>query len=346
MSSAKDNSYLYEDNNRETSKNPDYDLDNKDCQTEHDLKHRCITVCGLPGPRGPMGPRGPQGEKGDPGPRGPQGEKGDPGCPGPRGPKGEKGDPGPRGPRGEKGEPGPRGPRGEKGDPGPRGPRGEKGDLGPRGPRGEKGDSGPRGPKGEKGDPGPRGPKGEKGDPGPSFDCICMAQLSHVLKQIISMFPNSKLLINYEYGGYAIGTAITLYPEQGDPCILKLHDPCRNLTTNINICKIAAITLLDNCDKSFFDKKGIIRFDFLKPCPEIFTSKAYKCEYAIRNSLIAAGYDNKIVNIVAGGSVLPPNIVTAADFGIVALGKNTIVSTCKIESISYFIPDRDPCRKF
>ena len=292
MSSEKDNNYLYEDDNRDTfnnldnsdnCNNLDYDLENNDCNKEHDLTPRCVTVCGLPGPRGPQGPKG---EKGDPGPRGPKGEKGDPGCPGPRGPKGEKGD------------------------------------------------------------PGPRGPKGEKGDPGKSFDCICMAQISNVLKQIILMFPNSKLLVNYEHGGYAIGTPVNLYPEHGEACILKLDDPCRNVTTNINICKIAAITLLDNCEKSFFDKRGIIRFNFLKPCAEILDSKAYKCEYAIRNSLISAAYANKTVSIVAGGTALPANIVTAADFGIVVLGKNTIVSTCKIESISYVKSNKGTWCKF
>ena len=265
MSSEKDNNYLYEDDNRDTfnnldnsdnCNNLDYDLENNDCNKEHDLTPRCVTVCGLPGPRGPQGP------------------------------------------------------------------------------------------KGEKGDPGPRGPKGEKGDPGKSFDCICMAQISNVLKQIILMFPNSKLLVNYEHGGYAIGTPVNLYPEHGEACILKLDDPCRNVTTNINICKIAAITLLDNCEKSFFDKRGIIRFNFLKPCAEILDSKAYKCEYAIRNSLISAAYANKTVSIVAGGTALPANIVTAADFGIVVLGKNTIVSTCKIESISYVKSNKGTWCKF
>lgn len=291
MSTSVDNKF-YENDNRENNKhldntsndaNLDHDLENKPCQGEENQHPRCITVCGLPGPRGPQGP------KGDPGPRGP---KGDPGCPGPRGPQGPKGDPGCPGPRG------------------------------------------------------PQGPKGEKGDPGPSFDCICMAQISHVLKQIISMFPNSKLLVNYDHGGYAIGTPVTLYPQHGEACILKLEDECRNIITNINICSIAAITLLDNCDKSFFDKNGNIKFSFRKPCPEIFSSKSYKCEFVTRNSLIAAAYDNKLVKIVAGGTTLPANYVTAADFGIVALGKNTIVSTCKIESVSYSKPEKEPCNKY
>lgn len=243
MSLSKDNNYLYDDN-KEAIDNLDCDLDNKDFQLKTSLKHRCITVCGLPGPRGPQGP------------------------------------------------------------------------------------------------------KGEKGEPGKTFDSIHLEQISSVMKQILSMFPNSKLLINYENAGYAIGTPVTLYPEKGDPCILKLEDTRRNIVTNINICKIAAITLIDNCHKSFFDKKGSIKFDFLKPCPEIFTSNSYKTEYVIRNSLIAAAHENKIVNIVAGGTPLPANIVTAADFGIIVLGKNTIVATSMIESISYYQPDKETCGKF
>lgn len=283
MSSANDNYFLNDNNNRETpnyydnmyiDSNLENNIENNPCQGDERVKHHCVTVCGLPGPRGPQGP---------------------------------------------KGEPG---------------------------PKGEKGDPGPRGPKGEKGDPGPRGPKGEKGDLGESFDCICLAQISHILKQIICMFPTSKLLVNYENGGYAIGTPVTLYPTYEEACILKLTDDCRNVTTNINICKIAAVTLLDNCNKSFFDANGLFRFNFLKPCPEIFTTKAYKCESAIRNSLITAARENKIVSIIAGGTTLPSNVVTAADFGIVALGRNTIVSTCKIESVSYFQPDRTSCDKF
>ncbi|MDP4090874.1 MAG: hypothetical protein Q8930_16620 [Bacillota bacterium] len=379
-------------------------LDDEDCEYDH--KHRCITVCGVPGPRGPrgpqgekgetgcagpMGPRGRQGEKGEKGetgcagpmgqrgPQGEKGEKGEPGCEGHigrRGPQGEKGEQGeaglmgprgPRGPQGEKGETGcagpmgPRGPQGEKGEKGEpgceghigrRGPQGEKGEqgeagpmgpMGPRGPQGEKGETGCAGPmgprgqqgeKGEKGEPGCEGPMGPKGEPCLSVDCICTSQLKNILKQIMELFPRTEVIIYLENGRSAVGIPAGLYPMHSDSGIIKLANKHGVLTCKINICKIAAITLLCS-DESFFDRKGNIRLDFISPPHQSLNGEAFHCERAVRNSLIAAAYEKDVVNIVAGGNSLEPNIVTAADLGVVALGDNTIVSTCKIEKIVY-----------
>ena len=300
------------------------DVEDRDCNWEHDSKHRCITVCGKPGPRGPMGPRGPQGERG---------EKGEPGCEGhigrrgPQGEQGEKGEPGCQGPMG------PRGPQGEQGEKGEPGCEGHIGRRGPQGEQGEKGETGCQGPMGPRGPQGEKGEKGEKGETCASVECICVAQIKNILRQIICLFPKSKILVNYENGGYAIGIPVALVPEHSDGGVLKLANCCGLITHRINICRIAAITLISDCDDSFFDKNGCIKFDFLPPPCQSQKNDALSCEYAVRNSLIASACEKEMVTIIAGGSLLESNFVTAAAFGVVALGKTTIVSTCKIEDI-------------
>ena len=364
---------------------------NVDC--EHDTKHRCITICGEPGPRGPRGPkgdpgeRGPRGPKGEPGecgpkgdcgdkgecgpmgPRGPRGFKGEPGergpvgpmgpkgdcgdkgeCGpmgprGPRGPKGETGEcgpVGPRGPKGETGEHGPVGPRGPKGEPGergpvgpmgPRGPKGESGECGPKGECGDKGECGPMGPRGPRGERGPVGPRGPKGEPGISVECLCVAQIKSALKQIMHLFPDDKVIIYYENGQHAEGIPVEIYPENGDGGIIKLAD-CRGIITDrINLCKIAAITVIGDCELSLFNRDGSLKLDFISPPHHMLSADPCSCEYAVRKSLILSARMKKTVKIVAGGSELERNIVTASAFGIVILGKNTIVSTCMVENI-------------
>jgi hypothetical protein len=319
----------------------------RDCVWEHDTKHRCITVCGKPGPIGPRGPKGEKGDKGDPGPeghigrRGPQGEQGEPGCPGPMGPRGHQGEKGDTGCDGPIGPRGPKGEKGDKGDPGPeghigrRGPQGEQGEPGCPGPMGPRGHQGEKGEKGDTGCDGPIGPRGPKGESGTSVECICTSQIRNVLRQIMCMFPNSNILIHYENSGSAEGVPVALYPDYSDAGIVELADSCRRVVCKINICKIAAITLMDDCIESFYDEGGSIKFDFLIPEHDLLTGNAYNCEYAVRNSLIASAYKKNIVKVIAGGNELEPNIVTGAAFGVAVLGEKTIVSTCKVESIKY-----------
>ncbi|SHH81568.1 collagen-like protein [Clostridium magnum] len=265
-----------------------------------------------------MGPPGSKGDKGDPGvmgPPGPKGDKGDPGVMGPPGPKGDKGDPGVMGPPG---------PKGDKGDPGV---------MGPPGPMGAKGDPGCPGAKGEKGDPGPRGAKGDQGCPGPqgqSGDGVrwaCTSQMKNVIMQIMKLFPNSSIEVNYEDKGSAIGIPTKL--SKGVLILSNLKD---NKTYAISIYKIIAVTLIG--EGPLFESSRCSKINFLPPPAPLPRGCEADCEAEIRMVLRSMIGCKEKVNIVAGGSLFRDNPVTGTAYGIAILGNNTVISTWSIQEIS------------
>ncbi|MDP4090875.1 MAG: hypothetical protein Q8930_16625, partial [Bacillota bacterium] len=103
--------------------------------------------------------------------------------------------------------------------------------------------------------PGPRGPQGE---PGASIDCLCVTQIRNILRQMMCLFPKSKILINYENGGSVAGIPVELYTESSNEGVVKLADDSGTITDRINICKIAAITLTGHCDETLYNEDGSI----------------------------------------------------------------------------------------
>ena len=330
----------------------EYEEDNKDCFDDSNSEcskhhHKCITVCGDPGPRGP---KGDPGEDGCDGAQGPKGDPGEDGCDGPQGPRGPKGDPGEDGCDGAQGPQGPKGDPGEDGcdgEQGPCGPKGSKGDPGEQGPKGDPGEDGcpgrqgPCGPKGSKGDPGeqgaqgPCGPRGPKGDPGDcssdTAKCACTSQMRNIIRQIIKLFPKSNVLVNYENHGSAIGILSCISSSSSNMGMLIMTNSQGTVTNRINICKIVAVTLTHG--DSFYDCDGDLKISALpapSPLPEGCDAS---CEAAVRNTLKALIKTKETVNIVAGGNCLEPNKVTDTAYGIALLGKSTIVSTCSVEDI-------------
>jgi Collagen triple helix repeat (20 copies). len=204
------------------------------------------------------------------------------------------------------------------------GPQGCKGDPGEMGPRGCKGDPGEMGPMG------PRGPQGPKGEPGELADCVCIAQMKYVLKQLIELFPYSNILVNYENGGSAIGIPHSLTPAYPHSGVLVLTNCAGAITHRIDICKIVAITLL--CKDSLYECDEL-KLHFLPgPCHHIAGCLA-DCEAAIRETLQSLVGTCVNVTVIAGGNLLETNKVTATAYGIAILGESTIVSTCGIDEI-------------
>ena len=263
------------------------------------------------GPHRPPGKARPHRPHGFPGP-----------CRRPRepGPTGPGGATGPTGPAGTPG--GPTGPTGATGATGPTGPAGATGATGPTGPAGTTGATGPTGPAGATGATGPTGPAGAD-----ALGCACVAQMTNLLAQIITLYPDDNIEVAMESGNNVSGRAGALLPAP-DYGLLQMTNNQGVPQEAVSLCRIASVRVT-----SATYNNAITYLPAPVPAP---TGCGADCEAAVR-AYLPVGTTG--VDINAGGQTVGQGTVLRSEFGVIVLvGPNssdpTFVSSCKAEVLN------------
>ncbi len=235
------------------------------------------------------------------------------------------------GPTGATGPTGPTGPSGPTGATGPTGPTGITGPTGPTGPSGPTGVTGPTGPTGPSGPTGVTGPTGPTGPAGNAVECSCVAQMRHVLTQIIALYPNDNVVVSMESGNNASGRANALLPgpiTNPNSGLLQLVNNQGVPQEALSLCRIAAVRVT-----SATYNNAITYLPAPTPTPE---GCGADCQNAVR-SYLPTGTTGAAIN--AGGQTVAQGTVIQNQFGMLVLvGPNnsdpTFVSTCKAEILT------------
>lgn len=196
-----------------------------------------------------------------------------------------------------------------------------------QGPQGEPGPQGPAGPQGMQGEPGPQGPAGPTGPSGNtnSASCDCKEQMRNIIQQMITLYPNSDLLVTLDSGDAVVGRpgSLILGPN-GRTGVFEVVNP-QNFGQYLSICSIDTI-LINNATYN----DAIVYLP--EPVPES-TDCCADCEAAIR-SLLPVGSPN--VNIITSTQTPSVGTVIKNEYGMIVLaneaGSNiTFVSSCSID---------------
>lgn len=186
------------------------------------------------------------------------------------------------------------------------------------GATGPQGETGPTGPQGETGATGPQGETGPTGPEPILAECDCNLQITNIIDQIITAFPDSEITVNLENG-----VTVTGIPDSiSDNALFNLADDEGTITGRLSICRIASIELSgdDNFDG----------FTFLPDPDPLPTGCGAECEDAVRAYLETLD-PGKTVTITAGGTTLGVGEVTATAYGVAIINNNIAVNTCKVE---------------
>lgn len=221
---------------------------------------------------------------------------------------------------------GPAGPAGPQGPMGPQGVPGAQGAQGAQGTPGAQGPQGAQGAPGAQGAQGPTGPTGPEGMLGGTSYCYSIAQLSHVLSQLITMYPGTWTVFTGSLFSVT-GTPGQLYtaPQATDAGLLILED------TGINESfPLTAITAIYVGDGTVYNP-AITYLPAPSPLPVgCDTNKIL----AIQSFLPV---NTEISQLLLGASVQASGLVYRNEFGLLVLsdaGGNTpvFVPHCQIET--------------
>lgn len=242
------------------------------------------------------------------------------------------------------------------------GPAGPQGPMGPQGPVGIQGPVGPSGPPGvadtiiigtvTTGEPGTNAsvtdvtgspnhvlnfiiPRGFDGTNSKNDSCcFCVQQMRNIIEQIITLYPDSQLIVSLSSGDTVIGTPgeITLGPS-GESGIFELINSQESIKQLLSICSIDTITI-NNATYN----NTITYLSTPDPLP---TGCCNDCESAIREALPLGTTD---VNIVTNTQITSQGDVIINEPGIIVLNNSTnntitFVSTCRIDVI--YLPNTD-----
>ena len=197
------------------------------------------------------------------------------------------------------------------------------------GPQGPAGPVGPAGPTGATGPAG--GPTGPTGPAGTDVQCLCVAQMRNVLRQIISLYPNDNVEVSMESGNNASGRAGALLPAPNtnpNAGLLQLTNNQGVPQEAVSICRIASVRIT-----SATYNNAITYLPAPSPAP---TGCGADCESAVR-SYLPVGTAGAAIN--AGGQTVAQGTVLQNVFGMLVLvGSNnsdpTFVSSCKAEILT------------
>lgn len=151
----------------------------------------------------------------------------------------------------------------------------------------------------------------------------CVSQMTNILAQVITLFPDENIKVNFENGGSAAGRPSLV----SNNSVLVLKNSSGAITDKISVCKIAYISLTGN---DSFGTPGNLKITFL-PAPSPLPTG---CEAGMRDQLTPLVATSTTVDVKAGGSATGQQAVTATAFGIAILGSQIAVSTCLMEAIS------------
>ncbi len=196
---------------------------------------------------------------------------------------------------------------------------------GPPGPPGPPGKTGAQGPPGETGAQGPPGP------PGDVTECVCVAQMRNVLRQIIALYPNDNVIISMESGNNASGRPSALIPapnQNPNAGLFLLANNQGVVQEAVSICRITAVRITSAAYNT-----AITYLPAPTPAP---TGCGADCQNAVRAYLPV---NTPGVAIKAGGQTVGQGMVIRSEFGMIVLvGPNnsspTFISTCKAEILT------------
>lgn len=156
------------------------------------------------------------------------------------------------------------------------------------------------------------------------FSTCYLAQITHIIAQIIKYYRTERLVITMESGKRISGYPGQLHPI-ADSGLFQLVNSHGIPKESVSLCKIAAISI-----PNAYYNNGITyapQKDFTIGCDEV-------CESAIRKYLIIGS--NRM--IMAAGKTVANGIIHAKAYGIVVVvdtnNKSPVfVSTSKVESV-------------
>ncbi len=154
-----------------------------------------------------------------------------------------------------------------------------------------------------------------------------MAQMKHVLQQIITLYPHDNITVYMESGDNESGRPGALFPGPDDnpnAGVFLIYDTQGKVHGAVSICRIAAVTITSAAYKTI---------EYL-PAPTLMPIGCeVVCEEAIRQYLPVG---TEKVGIKAGGQTVAGGKVKETPFGMIVTVGNTdsnptFASACKVE---------------
>ena len=211
----------------------------------------------------------------------------------------------------------------------PKGYDGVDGNDGPTGPTGPSGgETGPQGIQGVQGQTGSTGPTGPSASENNACS-FCISQMLNVIKQIITLYPTSNLIISMDNGLNASGrpAALVKGPGATNEGVFQLKNNSGAITNAIAINQIVSISI-----SSVSYNNAITYLPLPTPTP---TGWCYDSASAIRSLLPVS---TKTIKLRAGGRTVAQGRVLKSEYGMVVVTNEnsenpTFVSSCQITDI-------------
>lgn len=160
------------------------------------------------------------------------------------------------------------------------------------------------------------------------FCCYCTEQMTNILEQITTLYPNNQLYITLDGGDLTVGTIgnINLGPS-GTSGVVEILDPLGVYTQLVSICSIDSIRINN---ATYNDT--ITYLPLPDPLP---TGCCADCDAAFRSRL-PIGTAN--ANIITNTQIQSQGNVIRNEYGVIVLNNpndNTItfISTCRIDLV-------------